>query len=34
MAFASGPAPHRGVDFFAWKDYGMFWYNAINWLSE
>jgi len=34
MAFASDLAPHWGVDFIKWRDYGKFWYNAINWLAE
>jgi uncharacterized membrane protein len=34
MAFTSDLAPHWGTDFVVWKDYGKFWYNAINWLTE
>jgi uncharacterized membrane protein len=34
MAFTSDLAPHWGTDFVAWKDYGKFWYKAINWLAE
>ena len=34
MALTSDLAPHWGTDFVNWKDYGKFWNNVINWLTE
>ncbi len=34
MAFSSDLAPHWGTDFVKWKYYGIFWYQAIKWLTE
>jgi uncharacterized membrane protein len=34
MAMTSDLAPHWGADFVIWKDYGKFWNNVINWLTE
>lgn len=34
FVFASDPAPHWGINFMKWKDYGTFWRQAISWLGN